>query len=61
MKLATVQIAVHIRVGEKDFGRAAFDDYIEDVRALEFIEDCVERIMAALCFRHVLRASTTYR
>src|SRR6266446_2130790 len=38
MKLATVQIAVHIGVGEEDFGRAALDDYIEDVRALEFIE-----------------------
>src|SRR5260370_23805134 len=38
MKLPTIEIAVHIGVGEEDFGRATFDDYIEDVRAFEFIE-----------------------
>src|SRR5260370_12553985 len=38
MKLATIEVAVHMGVGEEDFGRAAFDDYIEDVRALEFVE-----------------------
>src|SRR5258708_8266170 len=38
MKLSTVEIAVHIGVGEEDFRGAAFDDYIEDVRTLEFIE-----------------------
>src|SRR5271155_3291847 len=38
MKLAPIEIAVHIGVGEKDFRGAAFDDYVEDVGALEFIE-----------------------
>src|SRR5882762_1497699 len=38
MKLATIEIAVHIGVGEEDFGRATFDDYIEDLRPLEFVE-----------------------
>src|SRR5208283_4912735 len=38
MKLSPVEIAVHVRVGEKDFGSAAFDDYVKDVGALEFIE-----------------------
>src|SRR6202521_4558291 len=38
MELATVEIAVHIGVGKEDFGGTAFDDYIENVRAFEFIE-----------------------
>ncbi len=38
MKLPTVEVAIHVRVGEEDFGGAAFDDYVEDFRALEFVE-----------------------
>src|SRR5208282_6922153 len=38
VKLAAIEIAVHVRVREEDFGGATFDDYVEDVRALEFIE-----------------------
>src|SRR5580692_2351940 len=38
MKLATVEIAVHVGVREKDFGGAAFDDYVENVRALQLVE-----------------------
>src|SRR5271170_7920851 len=38
VKLATVEIAVHVGVREKYFGSATFDDYVENVRALEFVE-----------------------
>src|SRR6266404_4861043 len=38
MELATVEIAVHIGVREEDFRGAALDDYVEDVRTLEFVE-----------------------
>ena len=38
VKLATVEIAVHVGVREEDFGGAAFDDDVEDVRALQFIK-----------------------
>src|ERR1700722_20248491 len=38
MKLAAVQIAVHVGVCQEYFCGAAFDDYVEDVRALQFIK-----------------------
>src|SRR5271155_1956466 len=38
VKLAAVEVAVHVGVRKKDFGSATFDDYVENVRALEFVE-----------------------
>ena len=50
VKLAPVQLAVHIGVGEEDFRSAALDDYVENVRTLRSSSrDCVERTMPAFC------------
>ena len=38
VKLTLVEITVHIRIGEEDFCCAAFDDDVEDVGTLEFVE-----------------------
>src|SRR3984893_17293727 len=38
VELTAVQIPVHIGVRKEDFGGATFDDYVEDVRTLEFVE-----------------------
>ena len=38
MKLPAVEIAIHVGIREKNLRRAAFDDDVQDVRALQFIE-----------------------
>ena len=38
VKLAAIELAIHVGIGEEDFGRAAFDDDVEDVGALQFVE-----------------------
>ncbi len=38
VELATVEIAIHVGIREEDLCGAAFDDYVEDVRALQFVE-----------------------
>ena len=61
VKLAAIQVAVHVGVREENLGGAAFDDDVEDVGALRSSSDWVDKTIAALCFRQVLSASTTYR
>ena len=38
MKLPAVQVLVHVRIGEKHLGGAAFEDDVEQFRALQFVE-----------------------
>ena len=38
MELAAVQIPVHVGVGEENLRGAAFDDYVENVRAAQLVE-----------------------
>ena len=38
MKLLAVQLAVHVRVGEKDLGRGAFENDVEQVGPAQLVE-----------------------
>src|SRR5579863_1766863 len=38
MKLAAVQLLVHVGIGEENLGRTAFDDHVEQLRTFEFVE-----------------------
>src|SRR5215469_16360208 len=50
MKLAGVELPIHVGVGKEEFGRAAFDDYIEDVRAAQFVERLRGQNHGGVCF-----------
>src|ERR1700756_324641 len=38
MKLTAIQVLVHVRIGEEDFGRTALDDNVEQLGTLQLVE-----------------------
>jgi hypothetical protein len=54
MKRLAVDLTVHLRVGEKYLGRATLGNDIASIPdSSSSLMDCVARIIAALCLRHV--------
>src|SRR5258708_18166540 len=50
MKLTAVQLPVHVRVGKEELGWAAFDNYVEQVRAAQLIERLRGQNHGGICF-----------
>src|SRR5437870_13324835 len=50
MKLARVEIPVHVGVGQEELRRAAFDDYVENVRTAQFVERLRGQNHGGVCF-----------
>src|SRR2546430_6258720 len=50
MELPTIEVAVHVRVGEEELRWAAFDNYVEHVRATQLVERLGGQNHGGVCF-----------
>src|ERR1700687_5135105 len=50
MKLTAIQLPVHVRVGKEELRWAAFDNYVEHVRAAQLIERLRGQNHGGICF-----------
>src|SRR5712664_2593955 len=50
MKLTAVQLPIHVRVGKEELRWAAFDNYVEHVRAAQLIERLRGQNHGGVCF-----------
>src|SRR5437762_13763294 len=50
MELTTIEVAVHVGVGEEELRWAAFDNYVEHVRAAQLVERLGGQNHGGVCF-----------
>jgi hypothetical protein len=51
MELASVEVPVHVRVGQEYLRRATFNDDVQDLDLRSSASDCIERITSILLFQ----------
>src|SRR6202162_3643238 len=50
MELPPIEVSIHIGIGEEDFGRAAFDNYIQHFRPAQLVEGLGGENHRGVCF-----------
>src|ERR1700683_1946453 len=50
MELPPIEVPIHIGVGQEDFGRAAFDNYIQHFRPAQLVEGLGRENHRGVCF-----------